>query len=280
MLLYRYFGSHTYETLRDAKLKASRLTNFNDPFEYLFVTKGKITASMARKYVLSRLDHPDFLRQAALRIPGLLTSKNPKQLLEPHIPRITANLVNNSESIVRLPLREREQLAESIRVVSFSDAKSKSLDEILLWSHYAKMHEGIRIGFEFPEDIKYPFKVYKVNYSEKRYEIDFANGILTFDVLQALIESAKVKSLAWQYENEYRILTHPDCCEKVELGSLVECFLAFDRNWVKAVDFGVRCPQSEIQRISDLLKSDYPKNILCQKAVFHESEYALNCEPV
>jgi hypothetical protein len=58
-----------------------------------------------------------------------------------------------------------------------------------------------------------------------------------------------------------------------------ECFLAFEREWVKSIDFGVRCPQVEIEKMLSLLKTDYPK-IVRRRAVFHKTEYALEYEEI
>jgi len=282
MLLYRYFSSHAYETLKEAKLKTSRITAFNDPFEFLFVTKGKISAEMARDYVQSRLSNPECLQLAAQQIPGLLASKHPQKLLAKHVPGIVANMVKESEKIIQMPLNLREQMADkSIRVISFSDATINQLDEILLWSHYARMHEGTRIGFTFPDGIRYPFKISKVIYQDKRFTIDFALSGLGINIGQALVESAKVKSSAWRYEKEHRLLTHPELCEQRKMpDSKTECFIGFKREWVTSIDFGVRCPLTEIKRIVDLIKSDYSNNVSCRKGVFHKSEYALEYEPI
>jgi hypothetical protein len=108
MLLHRYLGSHAYETLKEAKLKTSRITSFNDPFEFLFITKGKITAANARGYVQSRLNEPHFLHLAAQTIPGLLESSNPQKLLRKHIPRIVANIVNNGDKLIEFPLSRQK----------------------------------------------------------------------------------------------------------------------------------------------------------------------------
>lgn len=281
MLLHRYFGSHAFETLKEAKLKTTRITSFNDPFEFLFVTTGKFTAPIARKYVLSRLKDPEFLQIVAHNFPGLRTAKNPNKFLEKNTPLIVANFVKNSDSIMQLPFKMREEMADrSTRIVCFSNSSINPLDEILLWSHYAKMHEGIRVGFEFPKDIKFPFKIYKVDYREKRLVIDVSQGLSDQSLGQAVVDSAKVKSLAWKYEDEYRLITHPDFCEHRTMpDSKQECFLAFEREWVKSIDFGVRCPEKEIELMLDLLKTDYPK-IVRRKAVFHKTEYALEYEMI
>ena len=43
MLLHRYFRSHALETLQTGSLLASRISRFNDSFEWLFVSVGKTT---------------------------------------------------------------------------------------------------------------------------------------------------------------------------------------------------------------------------------------------
>jgi hypothetical protein len=183
---------------------------------------------------------------------------------------------------MQMPLRDREQLADKIiRVISFSDSTINPLDEILLWSHYAKSHEGIRIGFEFPDGIKYPFTISKIAYRDNRFEIDYSQGIMNVTVGQALVDGVKVKSSAWRYENEYRLLTHPNLCEQRRVpDSRSECFIAFERQWVKSIDFGVRCPQTVIKRILDLVKADYSNKVLCRKAVFHKTAYAVEYESI
>jgi hypothetical protein len=282
MLLHRYFGSHAFETLKEAKLKTSKISSFNDPFEFLFRATGNMTAKKAREYLLSRRHKPDFLQIASQFIPGLLTDKKADKILDKKIPQLTAIMVANFEKYKNMSLENRVITTDKyMRVVCFSDAKVKPLDEILIWSHYAKMHKGVRIGFEIPDGITLEFKIFKIKYQEMRHEVDFSNGFSSEVVGQVLIDSAKVKSLAWQYENEYRLLTTPSRCEEIKMpDSTVEYFVNFKREWVKSVDFGVRCPQKEIERILGLIKTDYPKCIVCRKADYHESEYALKYKEI
>jgi hypothetical protein len=64
MLLHRYFGSHAFETLKRAELKTSRISAFNDPFEFLYVYASNMTCEQAEKYISSRCDDPKFLSWA------------------------------------------------------------------------------------------------------------------------------------------------------------------------------------------------------------------------
>jgi hypothetical protein len=45
--------------------------------------------------------------------------------------------------------------------------------KLLLWSHYGKKHEGIRIGFEFPGPFDVPFQLSAIEYQEKRVQVVF-----------------------------------------------------------------------------------------------------------
>jgi hypothetical protein len=115
-------------------------------------------------------------------------------------------------------------------------------------------------------------------------EIDLSFGVQNEAVKKAYYESIEVKSAAWIYENEYRLLTKPANCEpqivkKCHSISTLEHFLEFKREWVKSVDFGIRCPDAEIQRVIDLLKADY-SNVIYRKAKFHKTEYALEYERI
>jgi len=276
MLLHRYFGSHAFETLKEAKLKTSRISSFNDPFEFLYVSSGKNTPEKAREWALAQFDSPLFLEEARRQIPGF----NRKDALK-FLPILTANLLKQDE-LNNLRLEDREHLTdEYMRVVCFSAANVKPFDEILMWSHYAAKHYGLRVGFEFPEEMTNPFIVVQMDYREKRVEVDFSFGSKIEAMKAALTECAKVKSLAWNYENEYRLITLPGHCEARTMpDSTVEHFLNFNREWVKSIDFGVRCPPKVIEDILTLIKTDYPQKVMCRKAEYHKTEYALEYKPI
>lgn len=293
MLLHHYFNTHAFETLKDAKLKTSRISSFNDPFEFLYVCDfGKMTPEKARQFHRSQLNKPEVLLgllAANRQSPNPLTDKEIKKRLENSEPAMVADIVKRWPEIAKeteLPLERRRQIIdEELRAVCFSDpSQVKPLDEILLWSHYAKKHEGIRIGFEFPEGIKEPFEIIKMTYQKNRVVVDFSFGVDAQLAYKALDESAKVKSAAWTYEQEFRLFTKickcvPGKITHADLTSTVEGFLDLNREWIKSVDFGVLCPDTEIQRVVNLLKTDYP-NVIRKKAEFHKTEYALEYKSV
>ena len=266
---------------------ASRISSFNDPFEFLYIAAGEMTASKARQIVEYKINNPDksptFWLVARQQFPNAKNEAEFKKLVRKSIPRLVINLVKQFENIKNKTLENRGRVADqNLRAICFCEAeKVKPLDEILIWSHYAKKHEGVRIGFEFPSGTIDPFKVVKITYQEKRVELDMSQTIENEMGGKILMQSLQTKSKAWGYENEYRLFTIKDRCHEQKISdSTTEYFLDFKKEWVKSVDFGVRCPRPEIERILKLIKSDYPKNVICKRAVFHKTEYALEYQQI
>ena len=287
MLLHRYFGSYAFETLKNASLLAARISTFNDPFEFLYIATGKMTASKARKIAEYKFNNPDespnFWLEARKRYPNAKNELELKKLVKKQIPQIVINLVNGFEKIKNTTLENRGWTADqNLRAICFCAAQEvKLLDEILIWSHYAKKHEGVRIGFEFPSEIINPFKIVKIAYQEKRVEIDLSQTIENEIAGKMLMQSLQTKSIAWEYEHEYRLFAAKDKCREQNITDLTkEYFLDFNKEWVKSVDFGVRCPHSEVERILKLVRSEYPQKVICKKAVFHKTEYALEYQQI
>jgi hypothetical protein len=157
---------------------------------------------------------------------------------------LVINLVNQFEKIKKMTLGNRGQVADrNIRAVCFCDAENvKPLNEILIWSNYANKHAGVRIGFEFPTGIVNPFKVVKITYQEKRVELDMSQTVDNDSGGKILMQSLETKSKAWKYECEYRLFTiKKRCHEQMLPDSTIEYFLDFKREWIKSIDFGVRC---------------------------------------
>ncbi len=282
MILYRYFGTHAFETLQAAELKTSRISSFNDSFEFLYVTVGKTTQVEAETYLDSHLCDPifhyDLIRANQESANPRSHAEMKKRLSDMRSP-LAEDVVKAWRKIVEkteLPLeRKRQIIDEELRAICFSKPNSgKTIDEILLWSHYADKHKGIRIGFEFPDEINERFKVREVIYQKNRVEVVFSLGS-ECPALEALEKSALVKCEVWRYEQEFRLLTKTTLC----IMRNGEYFLTFDREWVRSVDFGVFCPHSEVKRIVGLLKLDYPRAV-ARRAVFHKTEYAFEYKQV
>jgi hypothetical protein len=290
MILHRYFGSHALETLREAKLKTSRISSFNDSFEFLYVTVGQTTPEEAKRYVNAKSSDPVVLFDL---IEANRKSANPrsaseiKNRLSKMAPVLEKGVIEKWPQIAKeteLSVERRRQIIDrELRAICFSDPdRVKRAQEILLWSHYARRHEGIRIGFEFPAGVRNPFEIIEITYQEKRVEVVFSlEG--EQQTLNSLEKAATVKSKVWEYEGEFRLFTKLDRCEPRETkkctSTTIEHFLGFHRDWVKSVDFGVFCPVEEMQPVLDLVRTDYP-NVVPRKAEFDKTEYALQYKEI
>ena len=293
MILHRYFSSHAFETLKEAKLKTAKISEFNDPFEFLYVSVGKLSHAEVEKFIESR-DGNGFLKLCNSlleeKMPGLgVTEQEYKIFLKKE--GAIEGIVKQWPAIVKeedLSFERRRQIIDQgLRAICFADPNNvKPLDEILLWSHYANKHKGVRIAFDFPVLTNAVFGIEKMKYEDKRPQVVFALGAdANQEAYKALLASAKVKSNAWKYENEYRLFTQKTVCkpEAVEYPDgtkSVADFLEVKREWVKSVDFGALCPDSDVMKITDMLKSVYSAPVVCQRAKFHPTEYALEYTPV
>jgi hypothetical protein len=280
MLLFRYFASHTLETLRESELKVSKASDFNDPFEFMFDLKGEMTPTLARKMMRNSKRQKDLLNELKRQEPRLST-REAKARLKSRRKVMINRLVSQFDSTRPEWLEKRLQNIDAhLRLVCFSAQHDDPLNEILMWSHYADSHRGVRIGFEFPE-ANYPFAIVPVNYEKKRVELDFpriGQPESSIALVTAIQKSIRTKSSAWKYENEYRLLIEPRLC-RADRGFAQMEFLPFNRAWVRRVDFGLKCPIPYSKSILEVVRQKYVK-VDCFIAKYHDSDYALKYEPV
>ena len=58
-MLFRYLGSHVFETLDKTRLKVSRVRDLNDPFEFLYSPRRRTsTADEIVSQIHNRLEDP------------------------------------------------------------------------------------------------------------------------------------------------------------------------------------------------------------------------------
>lgn len=273
MLLFRYFGSHGLETLQQSLLKTATVSALNDPFELLYQLTGSMTMSKAKRQLNQRIKSDGFLAMARNYNPRIKTRRDLKKFMANNRGKIARNLVANYSDL------RAENFAEDadriLRIVCFSEATVDRLDEILIWSHYANKHQGVRIGFEFPDEIEFPFKIIPVQYQKERVALDLTQGLHAPHVKEAIGNNVKVKSLAWEYEREHRMLASPKFCTRKQLqNSEFADFVPFKKEWVRHVDMGVRASQKDIQAMKEFLLREYP-TVQLRLSSFHSTDYAL-----
>ena len=276
MIIFRYLASHSLESLRDARLKVARISSFNDPFECMYRASGVMTRAKAKQYLRARLDSREFLEGLMRSQPHLVSVKAARRFQKANLDKYASDLIANYDSIKEAPPEEREAVMDhAFRVVCFSSSEAQPLDEILLWSHYADKHRGVRIGFEFPAELTRAFRISPITYQDVRVAVDLTNDSEEKSVKAALLQSTKTKSRAWAYEKEYRLMTVLNFCvvERDAKGNAIE-LLSFEREWVRRIDFGARCDRQTRNDILEIVRKDYPQ-AECFQAGYHRTDYAL-----
>jgi len=275
MLLYRYFASHAFESLRDARLKVSCISSFNDPFESRWGCGGEMNRAKAKK--IDRLAHESLVDLTRKFQPHLNRHEISRHLKAARNQRLE-EFVRNYKSTEEGSMVERGRIIDkTFRVICFASSEAEPGHEILMWSHYSASHSGVRIGFEIPKSRT--FSLSPINYSAKRVAVDMS--VIAFNPSsqkEAIKQSVITKNKAWEYEREYRLFIDPSDCikDKDSNGPMME-FIPIQRDWVKRVDFGIRYPQSERTSFLILLKNEYP-HVECYQAQYHKTDYALDYE--
>lgn len=184
-MIYKYIGAHSPEEyikildyfIRDGLIMASNPNTFNDPSEFKVIYRFDADEQLIMRHYYSAN-------------PGKTTDDYEQWL-------------NFFDDKYKEFVREstRQQLLNVAGVICFTPES----ENYLMWSHYAKSHSGLCIGFD--DEILNSIDKWQVkgpvNYSDSLPEYNiFTQGKDEFYKATFLN-----KSKSWEYENEYRIVT-------------------------------------------------------------------------
>ncbi|WP_397382896.1 DUF2971 domain-containing protein [Prosthecobacter sp.] len=267
MEIHRYMGDPEEKgwalgTIKDGLLKVSRLSEFNDPFEGMFSMPETISAAQMRQYVRAGRE-------------------DPRVAFSPTLAEIKCSESEMTRGIKqRYPEIRRQRLVDLDRArddlflaASFSDTSQiDPTNEILLWSHYANSHRGVRLGFEINDRDARSYKLENVVYDSKRITIELAGD--PDKNAKLLLKAYMRKSEAWSYEKELRLFLRLDRCESKIVAGKSLYFFRYPQAWISSVDFGAECPSNIKEPIIDFVRSSQ-RPIKLRQASYHESEFAL-----
>ncbi|MGI4727693.1 MAG: DUF2971 domain-containing protein, partial [Janthinobacterium lividum] len=165
--------------------------------------------------------------------------------------------------IKKLP---RELLLNTIDDIIQNDLKmrgvtcfSKKYDNLLMWSHYGKSHEGISIGFNLKQLYYYINTVhyYDMFFIKAKYEVEFEAMDYFKNKNQAIINWLRTKSIDWKYEEEVRIVL-----SDLKFNSEGLYILPIDKNCIKHVYLGSRILPEHESCVRELIAKQYPEVII------------------
>jgi hypothetical protein len=154
MIVTRYLASHLRDILEHKRLKVSKLSQFNDPFEFRYRHVGDFGRSAAKHPLRARMQTTDFWDSARQAPPLANKSKKKiKQIFKARRKEILDTLVKEMPKSFKELIDQVTKYADATtRIICFSKATQKPLEEILLWSHYTNNHSGVRVWFDLSHE--------------------------------------------------------------------------------------------------------------------------------
>lgn len=193
--LFRYVGFDSSKKDRlealfiDRKLYHSLPEQFNDPFECKPLFKLPTSQEKIKKIATH-------LQRVAIEN-GVGIDK---------ATRFVVNGLLNPEILESTIIDAAQKTYGQVRICCFTTHNRN----LLLWSHYADSHKGLCIEFD---STKFPISyAYKVKYNDNFPTIEYPRPENELGFLPVL-----VKSTAWAYEDEYRLIYTPESPVPIEV---------------------------------------------------------------
>jgi hypothetical protein len=268
-MLFKYLDPERIDVLINNSIRITQPIFFNDIFETSPLVEGGLGENFSATNNIS-LDIEN------------ITELYKKYQLYDKFQSSKIVMGNSNDPLVMAQLIESElnnhkyNLKRSFGILSLSD----TCDNILMWSHYAKNHEGFVIGFKntgfdlnsingreflMPQKVVYQNELPILNLEK------MINKIMDYD------ESIKwfgTKSSHWSYENEWRLIMGLSSYETVKINAepLPIHLLQFDPDLIDSVILGVNMDRKIEDKIIEICNK---RNIKILKAVKSLNEYAL-----
>lgn len=150
------------------------------------------------------------------------------------IPRKRRDLIQQDKSIVSEWVKDAKDKAVNSRGVL---ALSGTVEEILLWSHYADDHKGLAIELSLREDLGFFLGPRIMKYYEQYTPTNYLSD--PEGTVDAILSRKYIK---WAYEKEFRIYKKDSA----------NADIAINPNAIKSVYFGLKTKQSEIDDVRSI----------------------------
>ncbi|MDX4050418.1 tetratricopeptide repeat protein [Aliarcobacter skirrowii] len=159
-------------------------------------------------------------------------------LTENYLYFASPNKLNDPFDVASLSLEKQFENLEINKERFKTCSLSKINDNKLMWSHYAKEHTGICIGYKF---------LYLPNYIGKEKVLYKDTNIPEKDIFKSIMDYWRIKSEDWEYEQEIRLLHYG---EKGKINYTFDKNEAFQKNiiglQIVSISFGLRFKEFNI----------------------------------
>jgi hypothetical protein len=240
----RVFNDRSIENLRDilvgSVMRLSCPADFNDPFDMA----AKLSVAATEEHRLAKFNR-------VLDERGV-TGDQRRDMMRALMNATVEDLLNIfRDSHVRL--------RRTAGVISFAGDPFSTL----MWSHYARHHEGVCLQFDRARDFPTLAHAVRVDYEP---DLPLVNWII--DAEEGIKQMLLRKDPCWSYENEYRIVL-PEQAGK---------YVRFRPEALRAVIYGCKAGDNVIAAVESLLAERAAAklpDVERYTAALHESRYAL-----
>jgi len=240
---YKYLDTGGLDLLANCRIRMSKFSYTNDPFE-----------------VLPRLtDYPtdaeyweqDFEKQIT-RSPGdpfaRLKNVDPEAFRRAKADYASGAINRRVDAERELPQRLREGISAKVCFICVTTAPS----DIVMWSHYANSHRGFVVEFDEAhpvfQQVEHPSgklkRIYPIQYTLTRPVIRFGTVPFPFELLA-------IKAEQWRYESEVRILFWTDACQRLD----GHHYYPLPPECITSVTCGMRMAEADKERLRGILRS-------------------------
>lgn len=255
MPLYKYATKERIDILEGGMIRFTQPIAFNDPFELKPHINSLCSTEETHKVIEDNIEQiiKNEYERLPLEIRNSITAEDLKdsfyqQGLHNQLAEMLSCLPPAIESSIHTALNSK------IGILCLSE--SEEPDNLLMWSHYADSHEGFAIEFDpahsyfdqrrsNSDDLRY---LTKVKYQSDRPKLEF-NTIDNFGEFL-------VKSIQWEYEQEWRMLTDLDSANKVIERNDHHVYL-FDLPFsaIKSITLGCKSSSELKQKVKAIVSS-------------------------
>jgi len=230
---YREFGKYTNKIIEDSEFYFSSPLYFNDPFDCNLCFKDRYT----KEEIIAKYEKYS------------LNMGISKDLL-------IAKYGLESEHFLKFATKFTQEVVSQSGILSLSELN----DNITMWSHYAKNHEGLAFELDVKEDYDF-FKSYgKVEYRDNYNLLSYTD--ISNDSLATLFLT---KFTDWKYEDEVRIINYKTT------GAM-----KFKKSALRTIYFGYKASLENIESMIQLCQINGYEHVEFKKAKLIPGKFALD----
>jgi hypothetical protein len=258
---YRQDNDHTLQLLKNQELYLSFIRDFNDPFDCRIIADFSGSDEKSWESLTERKQIPEPIKQGALG--GL---------------RSIGFDANEAKRIYG------EAESRTYIICCFSEIRNS----VLMWSHYARSHHGICVGFEVAAkdeflflrtddcDLKrHPQKAFRdwLRLSKVIYCDECPKPYNVFNDPRRIITFLKTKAKDWEHEQEHRII--------LPHGEINKNVVRFHRSSLKEIILGCKIRDDFKNKLLSTIRTEYISqgySVDVYQSSLHESRYTLSFE--